>query len=154
MYWIPKQLQYRMYDLWLALLPPSPTFVVVSIDPWPDEDNFNPNALPSPPSSWRGDSGGQKMHPSVPLKRRMGPSEASSSAWTAPSFDWGPLSNFPSSPGMTKTTIAMAFVPLSTTIKTPLNKQKRRKSRCIELFCPVWVFDDFWNGDFYTLFQV
>ena len=105
-----------------ALLPPSPTSSsLASMLDWTSlpEDNFNPNALPSPPSR-RGGSGGQRKHPSVPLKRSMGPSETSAS--TAPSFDWGPLPTFPSSPGMAKTTVPMAFVPLSTAIKTPPNK--------------------------------
>ena len=100
------------------LLPPSPTS---SMPDWTSlpEDNFKPSALPSPPSR-RGGGSGQRKHPSVPLKRSMGPSEASTS--TAPSFDWGPLPTFPSSPGMAKTTVPTAFVPLSTAIKTPLNK--------------------------------
>ena len=107
-----------------ALLPPSPTTSSsASMLDWTSlpEDNFNPNALPSPPSR-RGGGGGQRKHPSVPLKRSMGSSESSPSVSTAPSFDWGPLPNFPSSPGMTKTTIPTAFVPLSTAIKTPPNK--------------------------------
>ena len=102
-----------------ALLPPSPASS--SMLDWTSlpEDNFNPNALPLPPGR-RSGGGGQRKHPSVPLKRSMGASEAS--APTAPSFDWGPLPTFPSSPGMAKTTVPTSFVPLSTAIKTPLNK--------------------------------
>ena len=106
-----------------ALLPPSPTSSSsASILEWTSlpEDNFNPNALPSPPSR-RGGGGGQRKHPSVPLKRSTGSLEVSGAS-TAPSFDWGPLPSFPSSPGMAKTTVPTAFVPLSTAIKTPLNK--------------------------------
>ena len=96
-----------------ALLPPS------SMPDWTSlpEDNFNPNASPLPQS--RRGGGGQRKHPSVPLKRSTVSSETFTSTPTAPSFDWGPLPNFPS-PGTAKTTMPMAFVPIS--IKTPPKK--------------------------------
>ena len=98
-----------------ALSPPSPySLSSASILDWTSlpEDNFNPNASLLPQS--RRSGGGQRKHPSVPLKRSTGASETSASASTAPSFDWGPLPSFPSSPGTSKTTIPTAFVPSST----------------------------------------
>lgn len=118
----PQKPSNRKPSAFPALLPPSPTSSSsTSMLDWTSlpEDNFNPNAVPSPPSR-RGGGGGQRKHQSVPLKRSAGPSEAS--AATAPSFDWGPLPSFPSSPGMAKTTVPTAFVPFSTTIMTPLSK--------------------------------
>ena len=116
----PQKPSNRQPSAFPALLPPSPTSSSsTSMLDWTSlpEDNFNPNALPLPPGR-RSGGGGQRKHPSVPLKRSGGPSETS----TAPSFDWGPLPSFPSSPGMAKTTVPTAFVPLSTAVKSPLNK--------------------------------
>lgn len=104
-----------------ALLPPSPTSSSASMLDWTSfpEDKFNPNASPLPQS--RRGGGGQRKHPSVPLKRSTGPSELSTSTPVAASFDWGPLPTFPS-PGTAKTTMPMAFVPISATFKTPPKK--------------------------------
>lgn len=106
-----------------VLLPPSPSSSSsVSMFDWTSlpEDNFNPNASPSPQS--RRGGGGQRKHPSVPLKRSTDHPEASASTSIAPSFDWGPLPSFPGSPGTTKTTMPTAFVPISSAIKTPPKK--------------------------------
>ncbi|KAF4613917.1 hypothetical protein D9613_007855 [Agrocybe pediades] len=83
-----------------------------SLPSWdlPPDDNFNPT---TPLAATHGRRGGptQRKHISVPLKRTNGESSSASSA-APPSFDWGPLPSFPSTPPAAK--LPSAFMSFST----------------------------------------